>query len=285
MSKRMTVEQCHRYIDTLKEEQRQLSRRVTQLEAQLGCAQTSELSSFRIAIPISCLPLRLQYLLVRTEPLALFPHQPSLGNDIYVNYIAPYLEEKTETAWLMVQRYCFRVWRLWMTWRSNGFFPLPGRCRDALPGVSLLMFRPSTAAGLFNLDAVKLIEAQSNSIEEYLECVLVVPSPAKLDSTTTLHEMQSRILAQLPASARKMAWIPDPLGGGAPSEAWQRRSRYCMCVGQLSISFYMYRIWLQQWDLLAVVADDYHGGGPWKLSITDQHISTSPALSHNANRR
>jgi hypothetical protein len=60
---------------------------VKQLEAQLGCAQTSEVSSFRITITISCPPLRLQYLLVRTELLALFPHQPSLGNDIYyVNY-------------------------------------------------------------------------------------------------------------------------------------------------------------------------------------------------------
>jgi hypothetical protein len=70
---------------------------VTQLEAELGCTQ---LSSFRIAIPISCLPLRLQYLLVRTELLAPLPQQPSLGNDIYVNHVAPYLEEKMETAWL-----------------------------------------------------------------------------------------------------------------------------------------------------------------------------------------
>jgi hypothetical protein len=59
---------------------------------------------------------------------------------------------------------------------------------------------------------------------------MVVPSPAELDSAATLHELQSRMITQLPAPARRMAWIPDPFGGGASSEGWQRRSRFYLAL-------------------------------------------------------
>jgi hypothetical protein len=144
------------------------------------------------------------------------------------------------------------------------------------------MFRPVTVGRLVNLDAVKPIEAQSNSIEQYLGSVIVVPSPAELDSTATLHELQSRMLTQLSAPARRMAWIPDPFEGGKPSELWQLRSLFYFRVARISISFYNYQRWQQQRDGLAVVAGDYDGGGPWRLAIQHEQISNCFALSPHA---
>jgi hypothetical protein len=80
------------------------------------------------------------------------------------------------------------------------------------------MFRRSTVASSWTLQP-RRSEIHRGAVKLYrgvLGVCAAVPFPAKLDSTTTLHEMQSRMLTQLPASARKMAWIPDPLGGGAP---------------------------------------------------------------------
>jgi hypothetical protein len=56
------------------------------------------------------LPLRMKYTLTQAGPLALpLSTDHSLGNAIYQHFLAPYLEETMQTAWLIVQRYAFRL--------------------------------------------------------------------------------------------------------------------------------------------------------------------------------